>query len=363
MNESTVQQILPNIEPLNIQARMQAQARLDSLTKPLGSLGRLEDIAAWYVAITGNVSPLSLSPLVFTLAADHGVTAEGVSAYPQSVTAQMVKNFVQEGAGVNVLARYAGASVCVVDMGVAEDLDGLSGLRDHKIAYGTKNFAQEPAMTQAQALQSIQIGIDLAKAVCTEGKNLLAVGEMGIGNTTASAAIVSAMTGKNVTDVTGRGAGVDDERLKHKISVIEQALHLHQPSPSVAFDVLTKVGGFEIGGIVGIILGAASCRVPIVLDGFITGASALIAVALKPQCRDYLIAAHVSQEPGHRIVLDHLQLEPLLDLRMRLGEGTGACLAISLVEAALKVYSQMATFEEAKVDGPLPQDTGSPVGP
>ncbi len=362
MIDRTLQSILPEIELPSVEARVQAQGRLDSLTKPPGSFGRLEDIAAQYVAITANISPPSLNPIVFTLAADHGVTVEGVSAYPQSVTAQMVKNFVQEGAGVNVLARHAGASVCVVDMGVAEDLKALSGLVDHKISPGTKNFAQDPAMTHDQGLQSIQIGIKLAKTACVEGKNIIAVGEMGIGNTTASAAITSVLTEKSVEEVTGRGTGIDDERLKHKISVIEGALSLHRPSPSDALDVLVKVGGFEIGGIVGIILGAAACKVPVILDGFITGASALIAVALQPQCREYLIASHVSQEPGHQIILDHLQLDPLLDLRMRLGEGTGACLAITLIQAALKVYSEMATFDEAKVDGAVPQASGSPAG-
>jgi nicotinate-nucleotide--dimethylbenzimidazole phosphoribosyltransferase len=361
MSEHALDRILQEIEPLNIDARVQAQARLDVLTKPPGSLGRLEDLAVQYVSITGNVSPSLLNSIVFTLAADHGVTAEGVSAYPQSVTAQMVKNFLKDGAGVNVLARHAGASVCVVDMGVADDLQALPELVKRKIRDGTKNFSKESAMTQEQALQSIHIGIELAKTACGQGKNVIAVGEMGIGNTTASAAIVSVMTGQSVTAVTGRGTGVDDERLKHKVSVIEHALRLHRLSSSDALDVFTKVGGFEIGGMVGIILGAAACKVPVILDGFITGASALIAVALQPQCREYLMASHVSQEPGHRIALDHLKLEPLLDLRLRLGEGTGACLALTLLQAALKIYSEMATFEEANVDGALPQDSGSSV--
>ena len=222
-------------------------------------------------------------PLCLRLAADHGVAVEGVSAYPQSVTAQMVKNFVHGGAGVNVLARHAGASLCLVDMGVAGDLSRYAGLLNHKIAHGTKNFFREPAMSRAQALQSIQIGMDLAKAACADGKNLLAVGEMGIGNTTASAAIASVLTGQRVEHVTGRGTGIDDEHLKRKVSVIEQALALHQPSPADGLDVLTKVGGFEIGGMAGLMLGAAACHVPVVLDGFITGASALIAVALGTQ--------------------------------------------------------------------------------
>ena len=355
MSEDGIDLVLPEIGLPNEEVRMQAQARLDSLTKPVGSLGRLEDVAVDYIGMTGNVSPSCLNPVVFTLAADHGVTDEGVSAYPQSVTAQMVKNFIRQGAGVNVLARHAEASLRVVDMGVAEDLGTHASLVNHKIAYGTKNFLHEPAMSREQAMQSIQVGMNLAQAACAEGKNLIAVGEMGIGNTTASAAVVSVLTGQSVEQVTGRGTGVDEPALKRKISVVEQALHLHRPSPSDAIEVLTKVGGFEIGGMAGLMLGAAACRVPVVLDGFITGASALIAVALESRCREYLMASHLSQEPGHRVVLDHLRLEPLLDLRMRLGEGTGACLAMMLLHAALKIYGEMATFEEAKVDGVLPK--------
>ena len=354
MREVNIDLILPALKLPDEDVRSQAQARLDSLTKPIGSLGRLEEVAAHYLAITGNAAVPRLDPVVFTLTADHGVTIEGVSAYPQSVTAQMVKNFIHGGAGVNVLARHAGASVCVVDMGVAEDLGAYAGLLNHKIAYGTRNFVREPAMSREQALQSIQIGMNLAKAACADGKNLIAVGEMGIGNTTSSAAIVSVLTGQSVERVTGRGTGVDDQHLKRKISVIEQALHLHHPSSSDAIEVLTTVGGFEIGGMAGLMLGAAASHVPVVLDGFITGASALLAVTLEPRCREYLFASHLSQEPGHRFVLDHLRLEPLFDLRMRLGEGTGACLAVTLIDAALNIYSEMATFEEAKVSGALP---------
>lgn len=355
MGEDNVDLILPTVKLPDENVRLQAQARIDLLTKPVGSLGRLENVAANYLAITGSVAAPRLDPVVFTLAADHGVTTEGVSAYPQSVTAQMVKNFVLGGAAVNVLARHAEASLRLVDMGVVEDLSACVGLLDHKIAHGTKNFLHEPAMSREQALQAIRVGMDLAKIACADGKNLIAVGEMGIGNTTSSAAIVSVLTGQSVKTVTGRGTGVDDQTLKHKISVIEQALELHRPSSSDAIEVLTKVGGFEIGGLAGLILGAAACRVPVVLDGFIAGSSALLAVALEPRCREYLIASHLSQEPGHRILLDHLRLDPLLDLQMRLGEGTGACLAVTLIHAALKIYREMATFDEARVSGALPQ--------
>lgn len=355
MSEDGIDLILPELKLPDEEVRLQAQARLDSLTKPVGSLGRLEEVAAHYLAMTGNVSAPRLDPVVFTLAADHGVTAEGVSAYPQSVTAQMVKNFVHGGAAVNVLARHAEASLRLVDMGVAEDLGDHAGLLDRKIAFGTNSFLREPAMSREQALQSIQVGMDLAESACADGKNLVAIGEMGIGNTTASAAVVAVLTGQGVEIVTGRGTGVDDQTLKRKISVIEQALDLHHPSSSNPIEVLTKVGGFEIGGMAGLILGASACRVPVVLDGFIAGASALLAVALEPRCREYLFASHLSREPGHRIVLEHLKLDPMLDLRMRLGEGTGACLAVTLIHAALKIYREMATFEEARISGSLPQ--------
>lgn len=351
MRDETINRVISEIRPLSEDARARARTRLDSLTKPAGSLGRIEDLAAWYVGVTGHVSPPPLQPVVLTLAADHGVTAEGVSAYPQSVTAQMVRNFIRGGAAVNVLARHAGASLHVADVGVAEDLGEHAGLLHHKIAHGTKNFLHEPAMSYEQALTSLHVGMNVAQAACAEGNNLLAVGEMGIGNTTASAAIASVLTGCDVERVTGRGTGVEGWRLRRKISVVKRALALHRPSPDDVVDTLAKVGGFEIGGMAGLMLGAASRRVPVVLDGFITGVSALIAVALAPRCREYLLASHLSEESGHRIVLDHLKLEPLLDLRMRLGEGTGACLAVPLMQAALNVYSRMATFEEAGVAG------------
>lgn len=351
MSDETINRVISEIRPLSEDDRARARTRLDSLTKPAGSLGRIEDLAAWYVGITGNVSPPPLQPVVLTLAADHGVTAEGVSAYPQSVTAQMVRNFIRGGAAVNVLARHAGASLHVADVGVAEDLGAHAGLLHHKIAHGTKNFLHEPAMSYEHALTSLHVGMNLAHAACAEGNNLLAVGEMGIGNTTASAAIASVLTGSDVERVTGRGTGVEGWRLRRKISVVKRALARHRPSPDDVVDTLAKVGGFEIGGMAGLMLGAASRRVPVVLDGFITGVSALIAVALAPRCREYLLASHLSEESGHRIVLDHLNLEPLLDLRMRLGEGTGACLAVTLMQAALNVYSRMATFEEAGVAG------------
>jgi nicotinate-nucleotide--dimethylbenzimidazole phosphoribosyltransferase len=326
-----------------------AQARLDRLTKPLGSLGRLEELAAQYVAITGEVKPNVPRGVVFTFAADHGVTVEGVSAYPREVTPQMVLNFLRGGAGVNVLARHADVDVRVVDIGVDYDFGTVPGLLNRKIMNGTRNLSIEPAMTRDQAEQAVMVGIELAADAVREGVGLIGTGEMGIGNTTPSAAITAVMTGLAVAQVTGRGTGVDEAGYARKVHVIQTALDLHCPEPTDPLDVVAKVGGLEIGGLAGLILGAAAARVPVVLDGFIAGAAALIAVGLQPLCRDYLIASHRSVELGHRAVLDYLRLKPLLDLDLRLGEGTGACLGMPLVCAAIKIYSEMATFDEAGV--------------
>jgi nicotinate-nucleotide--dimethylbenzimidazole phosphoribosyltransferase len=337
------------IQPVDISLRGKAQARLDRLTKPLGSLGRLEELAASYVSITGEVKPNVPRGVVFTFAADHGVTLEGVSAYPREVTPQMVLNFLRGGAGVNVLAKHAGVDVRVVDIGVDYEFDAVPGLLARKVMKGTNNLAVESAMTRSQAEQAVMIGVELATEVVREGIGLIGTGEMGIGNTTPSAAITAAMTGRPVADVTGCGTGIDESSRQHKIAVIERALELHCPDMMDPLDVLTKVGGLEIAGLVGVILGAAAARVPVVLDGFIAGAAALIAVGLQPLCREYLIASHRSVEQGHRVVLDHLRLKPLLDLDLRLGEGTGACLGMDLVCAAIKIYTEMATFDEAGV--------------
>ena len=326
-----------------------AQSRLDRLTKPLGSLGRLEELAARYVMMTGELKPNNPRGAVFTFAADHGVAMEGVSAYPREVTPQMVLNFLRGGAGVNVLARHVGVDVRVVDIGVAYDFGPISGLIQKKIMHGTKNLLVEPAMTRAQAEQTIEVGIELASIAAQEGIGLIGTGDMGISNTTPSAAITAVMTGRPVAEVTGRGTGIDDAGHVRKVAVIQQALDLHRPDRTDALDVLSKVGGLEIGGLAGLILGAAAERLPVVLDGFIAGAAALIAVGLQPRCREYLIASHRSVERGHQAILDYLGVKPLLDLDLRLGEGTGACLGMSLVCAAIKIYSEMATFDEAGV--------------
>lgn len=347
----SMQDLLSRIQTPDRQLLVKAQSRLDRLTKPLGSLGRLEELAARYVMITRELKPNVPRGAVFTFAADHGVATEGVSAYPREVTPQMVLNFIRGGAGVNVLARHAGMDVRVVDIGVAYDFGTVSGLIQKKIMHGTKNFLVERAMTRAQAEQAIEVGIELASSAAQEGIGLIGTGDMGIGNTTPSAAITAVMTARPVAQVTGRGTGIDDAGHARKITVIQQALDLHRPDCTDALDVLSKVGGLEIGGLAGLILGASAERVPVVLDGFIAGAAALIAVGLQPRCREYLIASHRSVERGHQAILEHLAVKPLLDLDLRLGEGTGACLGMSLVCAAIKIYSEMATFDEAGVSG------------
>ena len=340
---------IDRIQPTELRLLAQAQARLDRLTKPIGSLGRLEELAARYVMITGEMNPKVPRGAVYTFAADHGVTVEGVSAYPSAVTPQMVLNFLRGGAGVNVLARHVGIEVRVVDIGVAFDFESAPGLIQRKVMPGTKNLMVESAMSLAQAEQTLHVGIELATEAAQEGIGLIGTGEMGIGNTTASSAIAAVMTGRSVTEVTGRGTGIDDAGHAHKIDVIQRALAFHRLDSSDAMEVLAKVGGLEIGGLAGLMLGAAAARIPVVLDGFIAGAAALIAVGLQPRCKDYLIASHQSVERGHRAILDHLGLKPLLDLDLRLGEGTGACLGMSLVFAAIKILTEMATFDEAGV--------------
>ena len=337
------------IQPADPRLLALAQARLDRLTKPIGSLGRLEELAARYVMITGELKPKVPAGAVFTFAADHGVTVEGVSAYPSAVTPQMVLNFLRGGAGVNVLARHAGLEVRVVDIGVDFDFEAVPGLIHKKVMPGTKNFMKESAMSPAQAEQALQVGIELATEAVQQGIGLIGTGEMGIGNTTASSAITAVMTGRPVSQVTGRGTGIDDASHARKIKVIQQALAFHRLDSTDAMKVLAKVGGLEIGGLAGLMLGAAAARVPIVLDGFIAGAAALIAVGLQPHCKDYLIASHRSVERGHQAILDHLGQKPVFDLDLRLGEGTGACLGMSLVFAAIKILTEMATFDEAGV--------------
>ena len=337
------------IKPLDKGAMDSARSRQDVLTKPPGSLGRLEELSIKLAGIQGRAIPQIRHKVIFTMAGDHGVVAEGVGNWPQEVTAQMVYNFLSGGAGINVLARQVGARVVVVDMGVATKLEPHPQLISRKIAPGTQDMFLRPAMTPLQAVKAIETGIELVGSELAKGLDIVGTGDMGIGNTTSSSAICAAMTGKPVAKVTGRGTGITNEQLAHKIEVVKRALAINRPDPKQPLDVLAKVGGFEIGGLAGVMLAAAAYRIPIVLDGFISGAAALIAVALAPGLKDFLIAAHVSAEAGHKVLLRHLRLEPMLDLGMRLGEGTGAVLGIFLAEAAARVLAEMSTFAEAGV--------------
>lgn len=345
---TSLETTLAAIVPVDAAAARQAQQRLDAKTKPRRSLGRLEDLACRLAAIAGTAALFPPRKAVVVMAADHGVAEEGVSAYPPEVTAQMVKNFDSGGAAINVLAEQQRARVVVVNMGTRGPTVAL-GVRDCRLGPGTANFTRGPAMTRAVAVRAVEVGIRLALELRTAGIGLLGVGEMGIANTTASSALAAVFTGARPEDVCGRGTGIDDEGWRRKVRAVTAALAVNRPDASDPLDVLAKVGGFEITGLVGVMLGAAARRVPVLLDGFITGAAGLAAVALCPAVRDYLIASHRSVEPGHQVVLRHLQLEPLLDLELRLGEGTGAVLAMSLVEAAVLILSDMATFESAGV--------------
>jgi len=332
-----------------------AQRRQDNLTKPHGSLGRLEELSIQIAGIRGEAIPKLEDKAIITMAADHGVVAEGVSLYPQEVTRQMVLNFLQDGAAINVLANHVGARVIVVDMGVIGGFQAMPGLLCKMIDFGTKNMAKGPAMTHQQAMDALKAGIELVEAEAKRGLDIIGTGDMGLGNTTASSAIFAAISGEPVKKVTGRGTGIDNKQLAHKVKVIETALSINKPNPEDPIDVLAKVGGFEIGGLAGVILAGAAQRVPVVIDGFISGAAALIATGLSPQVKDYLIAAHVSAESGHKFLLDFLGLKPLLNLNMRLGEGTGAALGIFLAEAAVNILAQMATFAEAGVSEAEPK--------
>lgn len=326
-----------------------ARQHLDNLTKPLGSLGRLEELAARTAQISRSIPPVVDRKVIFVFAGDHGITDENVSAYPREVTSQMVFNFLAGGAGINVLARHAGAEVVVVDMGVDFDFGDAEGLIGRKVMRGTRNFHKGPAMSRQEAWQSIQVGIDLARDYARKGCRLMGTGDMGIGNTTASSAIAAVMTGKPVAEVTGRGTGITDEALSAKVRIIEESIALNAPDANDAIDVLAKVGGTEIGGIAGLILGASEQHVPVVIDGLISTAGALIAAGIEPKVTGYLFAAHKSVEIGHACMLERMGLKPLLDLDLRLGEGTGGALAMLLIDASVKIYSEMATFEEAGV--------------
>ena len=344
-----LKQTIANIKPLDEAAMEAARARQADLTKPAGSLGRLEDLSVQLAGIQGKASPVIEKKAMFTLAGDHGVVDEKVGNWPQEVTAQMVQNFLHGGAGINVLSRLVGARIIFADMGVASDLAPHPQLVVKKVGYGTANICRGPAMTEEQAVRTLEAGIELVTAAADKGLDIVGTGDMGIGNTTASSAIFAALTGRPAGEVTGRGTGLSDEQLVHKTAVVEKALAVNKPDAANPVGVLAKVGGFEIGGLAGVMLGAASRRIPVVIDGFISGAAALIAAALAPQIKDYLISSHASAEAGHPSLLASLGLKPLLDLEMRLGEGTGAALGIFVAEAAARTLNEMATFAEAGV--------------
>jgi len=342
---------LRHIRPLDMTAMHAAEARQMQLTKPPHSLGRLEILGIQLAGIQGKAQPVIENKAVAVMAGDHGVTVEGVSAFPAAVTPGMVLNFVAGGAAINVIARQVGARVLVTDVGVNADLSGAAGVRHKKIRWGTANMAVGPAMTRAEALRALEIGIELVEEEVARGLDIIATGEMGIGNTTAASAMIAAFTGEDVRRVTGRGTGIAPEALPAKVAVIERALAVNKPDRTDPIDVLAKVGGLEIGAMAGVFLGGAAHRVPVVMDGFISAAAALTAVRLCHECSDYILPSHVSVEVGHQVVLDELGLVPLFDLQMRLGEGTGAALALSIIEASARVLGEMATFASAGLPG------------
>jgi len=347
--EAKLKKLINRVGPPDSAFREAARRRLNSLTKPRGSLGVLEEVAAQIAGIRGEVIPSMKDKAIIIMAADHGVTARGVSLYPQEVTRQMALNFASGGAAINVLARMAGARVVIVDMGVKGGLPSYEGIVCKMVDFGTADMSAGPAMSRAQAISSLLAGAETVENELAAGLDIIGTGDMGIGNTTSASAITAAMTGKAASEVTGRGTGIDDEQLEHKIKIIEQSLAVNRPDPADAIGVLEKVGGFEIGGLAGAMIAGAANRIPVVIDGFISGAAALIAAGICPQARQYMIAAHLSAERGHASCLKHLELRPLLDLDLRLGEGTGAALGIFLAECSINLMRDMATFEGAGV--------------
>ncbi|SDF91083.1 nicotinate-nucleotide-dimethylbenzimidazole phosphoribosyltransferase [Fontibacillus panacisegetis] len=349
----SVKELAGLIQAPNTAAMVAAGQHLDILTKPPGSLGKLEALAVRLAGITGEVKPSFTERAVIVMAADHGVCEEGISAFPAEVTPQMVLNFLAGGAAVNVLARQAGAEVNCVDIGVNSDLSHPD-LISRKVRYGTANMAQGPAMSREEAEKAILIGAEVVEKAVVRGVSLFITGEMGIGNTTASAAIVSALTDISPLGSVGRGTGINDERLRHKIAVVERALKINEPDPTDPIDVLAKVGGLEIAGLTGVILAAAANHCPVVIDGFISSAAALLAQRIAPESANYMISSHVSHEQGHASLLQELDLQPMLHMDMRLGEGTGGVLALHLIDAACRIMAEMATFESAGVSSAEP---------
>ena len=346
---TTLQQTIASIRPADRSLVPAIQSHLDDLTKPQGSLGRLEELAMSYCLATNTAKPRLGRMRVYCFAGDHGVAAEGVSAYPKEVTPQMVFNMLAGGAAINVFTRHVGADLRIVDMGVDAEFQDAPTLLRRKVARGTANIAAGPAMTREQAAQALEVGIDLAEQATTEDFTLLGTGEMGIANTTPAAALFAAYLGCAPAAITGRGTGIDDARLQHKIAVIDKALAVNRARLSSPLDTLAALGGYEIAGIAGLILGAAARRCPVVVDGFISTAGALAALRLQPAVADYLFFSHLSEERGHRAVMQQLGIRPMLEFNMRLGEGTGAALAMSMIAASIRMYNEMATFSGAHV--------------
>jgi nicotinate-nucleotide--dimethylbenzimidazole phosphoribosyltransferase len=349
LSSATVAGLVDGLAPPSELWRAQALRRLDTLTKPLGSLGRLEALAAQIAAIRQVEPTLPLAKAVYIFAADHGIVAEGVSAYPSAVTQQMVLNFLAGGAAVNVLAALHGAHLHIVDVGVDADFASVPGLLHHKVRRGTRNMLHEAAMSDAEVAASLAVGGQLAAHAAAAGCAVLAIGEMGIGNTTSASAITCALTGASPADATGRGTGLDHAAHTRKIAVIEAVLRHHSAERMIPLDILRCVGGLEIAAMTGMMLAAARHRMVILADGFISTAAAALAVAIEPKLRGFLVAGHRSEEPGHKLLLESLQLTPLLALDMRLGEGSGAVLALPIIESAVALYSRMATFASAGV--------------
>ncbi len=347
--ENRLREMIESIEPIDTEVLRKAQERLDSLTKPKGSLGILEELGKVFVGVRGNLEERVKKKAVFVFAGDHGVTEEGVSAFPKEVTAQMVYTFLRGGAGINVISRHVKCDVFVVDMGVDADFKEAEGLIDKKVRRGTGNIKKGPAMSRDEAVKAMMAGAELAEEYSKAGYNLFGTGDMGIGNTTPSSAIFSVITGEPVKNVTGKGTSISDDALKKKVEVVKKAIEVNKPDPDDPIDVLSKVGGLEIGGIAGFIIGSAMRKVPVVVDGIISTAGALIAASLNEKIKDYIICGHRSGAFGHDPALKWLGKRPILDLNMRLGEGTGAAIGMWLIELGEKILHEMETFEEAKV--------------
>ncbi|CAG7633259.1 nicotinate-nucleotide--dimethylbenzimidazole phosphoribosyltransferase [Paenibacillus allorhizosphaerae] len=348
--ETALKDNVQAIEPIDSVKVEEASVHLDQLTKPPGSLGRLEEVAKQLAGIRREIKPDLGRKAVIVMAGDHGVCEEGVSAFPAEVTPQMVLNFLNGGAAVNVLSRHTETDVICVDIGVNAELSHPA-LYSRKVRFGTANMAKGPAMSREEAAEAVMVGVQLVEELVGQGYGLLATGEMGIGNTTPSSAILAVLGGKDAALAAGRGTGIDDRRLLHKQAVIARAIEVNRPDEADPLDVLAKVGGLEIAGLVGVILGAARHRVPVVVDGFISSAAALVASRMAPLSASYMIASHLSQEQGHAMLLEEIGLTPMLHMDMRLGEGTGAVLTLPLIEAAVRIMKEMASFADAGVSG------------